>query len=237
MNTKEREDSLTLGILETIDQQDNVTQRHLADRLGVALGLANAYLKRCVRKGLVKIHQVPANRYLYYLTPKGFAEKSRLTAQYLSASFDFYRRAGDSLKQIYQECEKQHIRRILFCGVSELAEIASIRAHEHNITIVGTWDPDSAKKSFLHRPVWRALNEADQFDACLITSLDRAQEYYDQLVAAVDREKIQVPSILGINHSSENNGVLSPLRGDDTGEGENRVSSPLRRKGEDGGAL
>jgi len=28
----------------------------------------------------MKIKQAPANRYVYYLTPKGFAEKSRLTA-------------------------------------------------------------------------------------------------------------------------------------------------------------
>ena len=60
-----------------------MTQRHLADRLGVALGLANSYLRRCARKGLIKITQAPDNRYLYYLTPQGFTEKTRLTARYL----------------------------------------------------------------------------------------------------------------------------------------------------------
>ena len=94
MNANKREDSLTLEILETIEKNDKLTQRHLANNLGVALGLANSYMKRCVRKGLIKVHQAPANRFLYYLTPKGFAEKSRLTASYLSSSFDFYRRAG-----------------------------------------------------------------------------------------------------------------------------------------------
>jgi len=77
MNTRQKEESLTLEILQTIDEHNDVTQRHLADNLGVALGLANSYLKRCVKMGLVKIHQAPANRYLYYLTPKGFAEKSK----------------------------------------------------------------------------------------------------------------------------------------------------------------
>ena len=77
MNANKREVSLTLEILEKIEKDDNLTQRHLADSLGVALGLANSYMKRCVRKGLVKVHQAPANRFLYCLTPKGFAEKSR----------------------------------------------------------------------------------------------------------------------------------------------------------------
>ena len=81
MNEK-KEDNVTLSILEAIENKNDMTQRHLADNLGVALGLANSYLKRCVKKGLVKIHQAPANRYLYYLTPKGFSEKSRLTTQY-----------------------------------------------------------------------------------------------------------------------------------------------------------
>ena len=203
MNTREREESLTLGILETIEGQSNVTQRHLANHLGVALGLANSYLKRCVHKGLIKIQQVPANRYLYYLTPKGFAEKSRLTAAYLSSSFDFYRQASESLAHIYKQCEANGWNHILFCGVSELAEIASIRASEHDIAIVGTWDPDSNKKQFLHLPVWKSIDMAEKHDACLITSLDKPDQFYEFLINTIDREKILIPSILGINHKKQ----------------------------------
>ena len=101
VNMRQREEPLTLEILEAIEESSDVTQRHLARRLGVALGLANSYLKRCVRKGLIKVQQAPANRYLYYLTPKGFAEKSRLTAEYLRVSLSFYRRASDSLAAIF----------------------------------------------------------------------------------------------------------------------------------------
>ena len=74
MNNKKKEDTVTLEILQVIDSKKDVTQRHLASRLDVALGLANSYLKRCVHKGLIKIQQAPANRYFYYLTPKGFSE-------------------------------------------------------------------------------------------------------------------------------------------------------------------
>ena len=84
---------ITLGVLDAVEQNATVTQRSVARELGIALGLANSYLRRCVRKGLIKVKQIPPNRYLYYLTPKGFAEKSRLTASYLAHSFSFFRRA------------------------------------------------------------------------------------------------------------------------------------------------
>jgi ribosomal protein S25 len=62
-------DEILLGVLSAVDRDSNVSQRHISNELGVALGLANAYLRRCVRKGLIKIHQVPRRRYVYYLSP------------------------------------------------------------------------------------------------------------------------------------------------------------------------
>ena len=95
----------------------------LGGDLGIALGLANAYLKRCVRKGLVKVNQVPANRYAYYLTPQGFAEKSRLTADYLSYSFNFFRGARKQCESVLNDCAARGWRDIALAGVSDLGEI------------------------------------------------------------------------------------------------------------------
>ena len=201
MNANKREDSLTLEILEKIEKQDNLTQRHLANSLGVALGLANSYMKRCVRKGLIKVHQAPANRLLYYLTPKGFAEKSRLTARYLSISFDFYRHAGDSLAEAFSLCEKQNKTSVLLCGISELAEIASLRAYGRNIDIVGVFDPYSKKEKFLHLPVSHSLDDVAPYDVCLVTSLDNAVPFVELLNQQLSEDEILIPSILGISAS------------------------------------
>ncbi len=198
MNKKQKEDAATLGILEAIESKKDVTQRHIAGRLDVALGLANSYLKRCVGKGLVKIQQAPANRYFYYLTPKGFTEKSRLTAQYLSYSFDFYRKSSESLVEVLLECKKKKKKRIVFCGISELAEIALIRSHEYQIEIISILDLYSKKKTFLNLSVFNNLNELDDFDVCIITSLDKAEKYYEFLQQNIDKAKIMMPSILGI---------------------------------------
>jgi DNA-binding MarR family transcriptional regulator len=98
----EKEEKLTLELLNAIDQRSDLSQRNLAQQMGIALGLTNSYLKRCARKGLVKVSEAPANRYLYYLTPKGFAEKARLTGRYLANSLTFYRQAGESCSAIFE---------------------------------------------------------------------------------------------------------------------------------------
>lgn len=202
MNGQGRDDAVTLEILETIAKRDDVSQRHLADRLGVALGLANLYLKRCVRKGLVKIKQAPANRYLYYLTPQGFAEKSRLTAEFLAVSFDFYRRAGESCVAAFGECAASEWKQVLLCGVSELGEIASVRAEEQGIEIIGTFDPNSGRDRFVGRKVWRSPNDLPAFDAVLLTALVNAPTLHDVLKAHVPIERILIPDLLGMPRQS-----------------------------------
>ena len=201
MNNRKREESLTLEILEAIEARSDVTQRHLARSTGIALGLVNSYLKRCVRKGLVKILQAPANRYLYYLTPNGFSEKSRLTARYLSVSFAFYRKAGDSCRDAFQRCEKHGWKRVVLCGVSDLAEIASLRALEHDIEIAGIYDPEHAQERFLDRVVVAAMDMCEPFDVCVLTNLSDPQATHMDLVDRVSIERVVVPDILGLTTS------------------------------------
>src|SRR4051812_31085604 len=91
---------IVLGLLESVERDGAQSQRKLASELGIALGLVNAYLKRCVRKGLLKARAAPARRYAYYLTPQGFAEKSKLTVDYLTYSFSFFRQARADCAQV-----------------------------------------------------------------------------------------------------------------------------------------
>src|ERR1700759_3264012 len=84
------------------------SQRRIAEDLGIALGLVNAYLKRCVKKGLVKVSEAPARRYAYYLTPQGFAEKSRLSVEYMSASFSFFRQARAECTEAFVSAKERN---------------------------------------------------------------------------------------------------------------------------------
>ncbi len=198
MNTTNRDDAVTLEILQAIEGDSDITQRHLASRLGVALGLANSYFKRCAKKGLIKIRQAPANRYAYYLTPKGFAEKSRLTAQYLRYSFDFYRRASNDCHQAFATCQDKGWKQVLLCGVSELAEIATLRAGDHGIQLVGNYDPDCQDGRFLQMPVIHKVEQASEYDACLLTALQTTALRYTELTDAVGEERLIVPTLLQV---------------------------------------
>lgn len=199
MNTvamkRDREEALTLEILEAIDRREQVSQRRLADELGVALGLANSYLRRCVRKGLIKIQQAPANRYVYYLTPQGLAEKSRLTAQYLKSSLDYYHRAGASIADCYADMVAAGHRAVAFAGMSELSEIASIRSHDFPLRVVGTYDPGATVDRFIGRPVCTNAAEFD-CDAVLFTALANPDTVYACLNESWPAERIFVPSIV-----------------------------------------
>ncbi len=191
-----QDDTRTLEILDIVQYNEQVSQRHLARQLGVALGLINSYLKRCVKKGWVKVQQAPANRYLYYLTPTGFTEKSRLTAEYLSASLGFYREAGESCQRVFEECERNGWHRLLLCGMSDLAEIATLRAMERGVTIVGFYDPASVRETFSGKRIWRQMSEVETHDARLLTDIVAPSVRYTELKAMADGVPLLVPDVL-----------------------------------------
>jgi len=182
MNSKEREEALTLELLQAIEQRSDLSQRHLARRMGVALGLANSYLKRCARKGLIKVQQAPANRYLYYLTPQGFAEKSRLTAEYLSVSFGFYRRAADSCAAVLRRCRDDGVVRLGLYGASDLAEIAAVKAIEEGLEVSCLCDPYHERQRFL---------------------LEDAPRRHAELVTREGAQRVYAPSILGLRDQTQ----------------------------------
>lgn len=198
MNAQQREDAVTREILEAIDAKSDITQRYLAGHMGVALGLANSYLKRCVNKGLVKIKQAPANRYLYYLTPKGFAEKGRLTASYLSYSFSFYRSASESCAELLSVAGDRGHSRLGLYGHSDLAEIAAFRAIEFDIDIKCLVHTGEGSRKLLDVPVYRCLSDAPEVDAWLFTELRDPAEGLKDLCGAVGANRVLVPSILGL---------------------------------------
>lgn len=197
MMEDEREKRITREILQVIGERNDVTQRHIAADMGVALGLTNSYLKRCVKKGYVKIAQAPANRYLYYLTPKGFAEKSKLTAEYLSSSFDFYRSASDSMIGTLREANRRGYRNVGFVGKSELAEIGFIRAHDYEIEVVGTFELSEKKTSeFIGKPVWSCFSQGYPCDAVILTYLKSVPGLIGKLHSRYPEEDVLVPDIV-----------------------------------------
>lgn len=201
-----------LGLLSAVERDSAVTQRHLARELGIALGLANAYLRRCATKGLIKIRQAPLNRYTYYLTPRGFAEKSRLTGEYLAISLDFFRHARRDCAALLDACAERGWRRVVLVGAGDLAEIAILSAAETSIEIVAVID-EAQSKHCAGRPVVRdlaaalALNDDGGLDAIIISDMHAAQASFDAIVPEAVRhgmavDRVVAPAILRITSRS-----------------------------------
>lgn len=201
------DDDILLGVLDVIERDRNVTQRGMARELGIALGLANAYLKRCARKGFVKVSNVPTRRYAYFLTPQGFAEKSRLTARYLAHSFAFFGTARGQCDAIFAAAASKGQKKLLLIGHGELAEIAALVARDHPVEILGVV-ADGIQAGSLAQEAARFGN----FHAVVITSMSAARETFDAAVAAFGQDRVEAPALLRVHRGqqSDNLGGAQP---------------------------
>ncbi len=183
-----------LEILSEIGQGKPITQRVLANKLGVALGLTNTYLKRLATKGYIKITSIPSNRVKYLLTPRGITEKSRLAYEYMSYSLKQYRRARELVQESLGALGGDGLQRIAFYGVGEAAEVAFICLKEIGLEPSAVFD-DNLSGPFLGLPVF-PLTVLDQarFDRIIVTSIAAGQmteSKLDRLKAmGVPEEKI-----------------------------------------------
>ena len=169
-------DLRTLKLLEKVDNDGTPSQRDLARDLNISLGLVNSFIKRLAKKGYFKIGHLPKNRVRYILTPRGVAEKSRLTYEYIQYSFKFYRDARQKLRDLYEELETQGVRRIVFYGADDLAEIAYISLQQSRIELVAVVDDGSIGKQFMQFTVAHPDRiESLWFDRILIATINSTE--------------------------------------------------------------
>lgn len=192
-----------LGLLDSVERNGGQSQRHLASELGIALGLVNAYLKRCMKKGLVKASQAPARRYVYYLTPQGFAEKSRLTVEYLSYSFSFFRQAKADCSALFETARANGQARVVLAGKSDLAEIASLCAQDSGVAIAAVVDSAAPEGSFLGVPLASTFDQVNvAFDAVVVTDLTSPRLTCEEAVRRFGEDRVLVPELLRVRLSN-----------------------------------
>jgi DNA-binding MarR family transcriptional regulator len=195
-------DRIVLGLLTSVEADGARSQRRIAAELGVALGLVNAYLKRSVKKGLVKVGQAPARRYAYYLTPQGFSEKSRLTIEYLSSSFSLFRKAKEDYGNLFDRAHVLGIERVVLAGKSDLCEIAILCAVDSPVTVVAVVDSDNNVSPFIGVKVVRSYADvAEPFDGVIITDLKQAKGVFDDAIATFGAQSVLAPDLLGLSSS------------------------------------
>jgi DNA-binding MarR family transcriptional regulator len=188
----QEKDIRTLRILEEIDKTKSPSQRYLAKKLNISLGLVNSFLKRLAQKGYFKIMTIPKNRVKYILTPKGVVEKTRLTYQYIHYSFQFYKDARQKLKGLFKEIDEGGMENIVFYGASDLAEIAYLSLQETSLQLKTIISEAKKEKTFLGFKIESPeVLDYIHYDIILITSIDTPDNLIaDLLKRGIDREKI-----------------------------------------------
>ncbi len=182
----------TLKLLEEIENENAPSQRDLATRLNISLGLVNSFVKRLAKKGYFKVTHIPSNRVRYIMTPKGAAEKTRLTYEYIQYSFQYYKHSRKKLNEMFRRFQNQGFNRVAFFGVGEMAEIAYIALQETHIELVAIYDEDEKIKTFLGMTI-KTPEEIPNIacDRILITTIDgRGSAMRHILDNGVPRKKI-----------------------------------------------
>lgn len=209
MNSKNgyTDDYRSFQLLDEISKNEEQTQRDLSKKLGLALGLINSYLKNLASKGYITVSTIPKNRYKYYLTPHGFAEKTRLTYQHLQNFTNLYRVARRDFRVLFNELKQLRIEKVAFCGVDEITEIAYLSLKEAGMELAGIVDDGAAGGRFFGFDVL-SLKDVTKIDCkiIIITSFNSDDKLRDGLVASgAKREKI---------YSINRQGWLKRLEGD-----------------------
>lgn len=174
-----------MHLLDEVTQTPDTTQRDLAKRIGVALGLTNLMLRRLAKKGYIKIVNAQKSRLRYLITPKGVMEKAQLTREYVQYSLFFYRSVREFLHAHLRQLQQQGHRRILLWGTDELSEIAFLTIQEVGLELVGVIDDPRDRERFLGMSV-RTLSEVaiDEYDRILVASLRWHNDATQRLTAS-----------------------------------------------------
>ena len=80
-------DEKITDVLTILDREDSPSQREIAKQTGFSVGLVNTLIKKCAKKGLVKIERLNSRNIKYILTPEGIKEKTQKTIDYIKRSY------------------------------------------------------------------------------------------------------------------------------------------------------
>lgn len=172
----------SLLLLDEISKGEPLSQRDLSKKLNIALGLVNSYIKNLILKGYITIKAIPSKRYVYYLTPKGFSEKSRLTYHLLQDYTRIYREARRDFKQLFSKLHDSGVKSVIFAGTDEVAEIAYLSLQEVDIKLVSVVDDKKAGERFFEHTVLPLNNLDGSIEEAIIVTGFHEEEIYQRLI-------------------------------------------------------
>ena len=149
-----------LRLLEELDSSPDISQRQIASRLGIALGVANLLVRNLAKKGYIKVTHLGWRRWVYVVTPKGMSRKVQLTLSYIERFVDHYRRVRRMLREEIASLPLNAESQVALVGTSELAELAYLALRDLGVEEIEVFGVDGAGPRFLGMPV-RALESME----------------------------------------------------------------------------
>ena len=181
----------TLRILREIHTGQALTQRSLAQSLGIALGLTNSLVRRLVRKGYVRVTGVPPTRIRYFLTPRGMAELTRRAADSMDNTLHLYTATRDRIREQLTALQALAVgengTRVIFYGAGEVAEIAYITLAGSRLKLVGVIDDVKVGERFfdfeIQAPDALVDGTAPEHDVIVVTTFKKRGDISNRLDA------------------------------------------------------
>ena len=146
-------ESKHLDTLLEIKQNPSITQRSLAHRLNISLGLTNAILQNLIHRGWIKAKKLTGRKILYLITPQGMARATNLIYDRFRETQNYYQYTKELLTSYLTEIYNQGKRKVIINGTNQLAEITYLSLLESPLRLHSFLSDDPSKKKFLGHEV------------------------------------------------------------------------------------
>ncbi len=190
-----------LNFFKVIENAEEKTQKKISSEISTSIGFANALIKKFLKKGIIKVKQAPYKRFIYYLTPDGFANKIKLVKEYIDESLNFFRKIR---KEFNEVIVKDNASGFYLYGAGEICEIAILSLQEKEKKIVAIIDTNTKQKKYFNYNVIKKLPKNLGNKKIILTSKDNAQEIYFDLIQKVDKSKLLVINSLYVSKKKPN---------------------------------
>ena len=137
-------------ILDLIEKDPHITQREMAQEIGVAVSMINSYVDDYEKKGLIKRKKHTTKNVEYFVTKKGMERRKLLNIWYLKSSHEVYLSAKDNIVIFLNQIIKKGFKKILLYGAGEVAEIMlKVMNDDYNIPleVLAVVDDDISKQN------------------------------------------------------------------------------------------
>jgi len=173
-------DNKEFAVIQQISNNKKPTQRDIAKKVGISLGLTNLIIKRLIKKGYIKIKEVPPRTIQYMLTPKGFSEKVHKSYEFTLITVNSIKTIKENIQDIIKEKHKLGVNNFTIFGDGELATLTEIAFRDLELKDICV-DSKKNRLSRCPKTLWDDNSSSSKLTCKLMISINGKKEKIDIL--------------------------------------------------------